>query len=68
MVLNLRSYHQLPGSSNLTTKPDMVFRSVYSRTRQHGEPETWLDSVLDDLGEPLMMHEVENKLSGGEDE
>ena len=68
MVLNLRSYGQLDNSSNLTTKTNMVFRSVHGPRGQSREPDTWLNSALEELAEPLMVHETESDFDGDEDQ
>lgn len=68
MVLNLRSHRQPGGSSILTTKTDIFFREIHSRTRECGEPEAWLDSVLGDNGQPLIVDEVEGEFLAGDDE
>ena len=57
LVLNLRSHSKEDYSSHATSDPDEFFRVTYTPARNDESPGDFMDSVLGNIGEPLIVED-----------
>ena len=53
LVLNLRSKGQSEDPTDPSTKTDMFFRSAYGQPEDPNNPQSIVNSILGNIGEPL---------------